>query len=41
VRGVILKGAGLLPYWQDLAFLGLYAVVVLGIAYARLTRKEV
>ncbi len=41
VRGVILKGAGLLPYWQDLVFLGLYAVVVLGIAYARLTRKEV
>lgn len=41
VRGVILKGAGLAPYGQDLLFLGLYAAVVLGIAYARLTRKEV
>ena len=40
VRGVILKGAGLAPYGKDLAFLALYALVVLGIAYARLTRKE-
>jgi ABC-2 type transport system permease protein len=40
LRGVILKGAGLAPYWQDMAFLVLYAVVVLGLAYARLTRRE-
>jgi ABC-2 type transport system permease protein len=40
VRGVILKGAGLAPYGKDLAFLALYALAVLGIAYARLTRKE-
>jgi ABC-2 type transport system permease protein len=40
LRGVILKGASLLPYLQDVAFLVLYAVVVMGIAYARLTREE-
>jgi len=41
LRGVILKGAGLDSYGRDLAFLGLYATVVMGIAYARLTRKDV
>lgn len=41
VRGIILKGAGLLPYLDSLAFLALYAVVVLGVATARLTRREV
>jgi ABC-2 type transport system permease protein len=40
LRGVILKGAGLGPYAHDLLFLVLYASAVLGIAYARLTRKE-
>ncbi len=40
VRGIILKGAGLAPYARDLAFLGLYGTVVLGIAYFRLTRRE-
>jgi ABC-2 type transport system permease protein len=40
VRGVILKGAGLAPYAQDIAFLALYGTVVLGIAYFRLTRRE-
>jgi len=40
VRGIILKGAGLLPYWQDVAFLLLYATVVLALAYARLRRRE-
>jgi ABC-2 type transport system permease protein len=40
VRGVMLKGAGLAPYGKDLAFLALYALVVLGVAYARLTRRE-
>jgi ABC-2 type transport system permease protein len=40
LRGVILKGADLLPYWRDLAFLVLYATVVMSIAYARLTRRE-
>ena len=41
LRGVILKGAGLEPYLRDLGFLVAYAVVVLAIAYARLTRREV
>ena len=41
LRGVILKGAGLAPYLTDLAFLLAYALVVLGLAFARLTRKEV
>ena len=40
-RGVILKGAGLAPYAQDLGFLALFALAVNGIAYARLTRREV
>jgi ABC-2 type transport system permease protein len=41
LRGVILKGAGLTSYLQDMAFLILYASVMLGVSYARLTRKEV
>jgi ABC-2 type transport system permease protein len=41
VRGIILKGAGLSPYLDNLAFLALYATIVLGIATARLTRREV
>ncbi len=41
LRGVILKGAGLAPYLTDLAFLLAYALVVIGLAFARLARKEV
>jgi len=41
LRGVILKGAGLAPYLADLAFLLIYALAVLGLAFARLTRKEI
>jgi ABC-2 type transport system permease protein len=40
-RGVILKGAGLRPYLEDMAFLLAYALAVMGLAFARLTRKEV
>ena len=40
LRGVILKGAGLLPYWRDMLFLTLYALAVLGASYGRLTRRE-
>jgi ABC-2 type transport system permease protein len=40
LRGVILKGQGLGPYLQDLLFLVLYAAAVLGVAYARLRRRE-
>jgi ABC-2 type transport system permease protein len=41
LRGVILKGAGLAPYGRDVAFLVAYALAVLGLAFARLSRKEV
>jgi ABC-2 type transport system permease protein len=41
LRGVMLKGEGLLTYWQDLMFLVIYAVVVLAISAARLTKREV
>jgi ABC-2 type transport system permease protein len=41
LRGVILKGAGLESYGRDMGFLALYATAVMGIAYVRLTRKEV
>jgi ABC-2 type transport system permease protein len=40
LRGVILKGAGLGSYLHDVAFLVLYASVVMGVAYFRLTRRE-
>jgi ABC-2 type transport system permease protein len=40
LRGVILKGAGLGSYLHDVLFLILYAGLVLGVSYARLTRKE-
>ena len=40
LRGIILKGAGLAPYWRDMAFLVAYATVVMGVAYVRLTRRE-
>ena len=32
LRGVILKGAGLAPYWPQVGFLVLYAVAVVGLA---------
>ena len=41
LRGVILKGAGLSPYRDQMLFLAIYAAVVLGIAYARLSRYEI
>jgi ABC-2 type transport system permease protein len=40
VRGVILKGADLGPYVQDMAFLALYAAAMLGIAFTRLRKRE-
>jgi ABC-2 type transport system permease protein len=39
LRGVILKGAGLGSYADDVLFLVIYAAVVNGVAYARLTRR--
>jgi len=40
IRGIILKGAGLAPYWKDVAFLVIYGTVVMSLAYARLRRRE-
>ena len=40
LRGIILKGAGLGPFAEPMLFLLAYAVVVLGLAYARLARPE-
>ena len=40
LRGIILKGAGLGSYADDLGFLVLYATAVLSVAYVRLTRRE-
>ena len=40
LRGIVLKGAGLGPYWRDVAFLGIYGLAIFSIAWVRLTRKE-
>jgi drug efflux transport system permease protein len=40
IRGIILKGTDTTPYLDQLAFLGLYALVVLTVATFRLTRRE-
>lgn len=40
VRGIMLKGAGWITYREQVLFLALYAAVVLGLAYARLSRRE-
>lgn len=41
LRGVILKGAGMEVYPRDVLFLTIYAVVVMTLAWIRLSRKEV
>ena len=38
-RGIILKGEGIGPYLQDVAFLTAFAVIVLGLAWARLVKR--
>ena len=40
LRGVILKGAPLVTYLPELAFLVLFAAVALGVAWIRLVRRE-
>lgn len=40
LRGIILKGSGLAPYWDQMAYLALFAVVVLTLASVRMARKE-
>ena len=39
-RGVIIKGASLAPFARDMAFLGVFAVVVLAVSFARLRRRD-
>ncbi len=41
LRGVVLKGSGLGPYLDEIAFLVLYATLVMGFAYLRLRRREI
>lgn len=40
LRGVILKGSDLTPYWEQMAALGVFGLVVLGLASARLARES-
>lgn len=40
LRGIILKGTGLGPYWDQMGYLALFAAITLGLASVRLTRKE-
>ena len=39
LRGVVLKGVGPAVFWQDLAALGVFAVVTLGLASVRMHRQ--
>jgi len=40
VRGIVLKGEGLLTYWQEVGALLLYGLVVTALASVRLARRE-
>jgi ABC-2 type transport system permease protein len=40
LRGIVLKGVGLATVWQSVASLGIYVVVILGLASARLARER-
>jgi ABC-2 type transport system permease protein len=40
LRGIILKGAGLEPYLEQLAALALFAILTLGLASLRMSRRE-
>jgi ABC-2 type transport system permease protein len=39
LRGIVLKGAGLSVFWEDIAALVVFAVVVLSLAAVRLSRE--
>jgi ABC-2 type transport system permease protein len=39
IRGIALRGAGLADLWQELAALGVFIVVMLGIAVTRVTKR--
>jgi ABC-2 type transport system permease protein len=40
LRGIILKGSGLGPYWPQMGALAVFAAVVLTLAVVRLAREE-
>jgi hypothetical protein len=40
LRGIILKGADLTPYVEQIAILSAFAVVTLGLASLRMSRRE-
>lgn len=40
LRGIVLKGVGMATVWRDMTALGIYSVVVLGLASARLARER-
>ena len=40
LRGVILKGSGLGPYWDQMAYLGLFALATLALASLLLVKRE-
>jgi len=40
LRGIILKGTGLGPYWDQMGYLALFAAVVLGLASRRLVAQQ-
>jgi ABC-2 type transport system permease protein len=39
LRAIVLKGVGPAMFWEDLAALALFAVVILGLASLRLRRQ--
>jgi ABC-2 type transport system permease protein len=40
LRGIILKGTGLGPFWNQMGPLALFAFLVLGLASLRLVKEE-
>jgi ABC-2 type transport system permease protein len=40
LRGIILKGSGIGPYWDQMGYLALFALVVLGLAARRLVVQQ-
>jgi ABC-2 type transport system permease protein len=40
LRGIILKGSGLGPYWPEMGCLALFAIVMIGLASLRMARQE-
>jgi ABC-2 type transport system permease protein len=39
LRGIIIKGSGLAPYWDQMGYLALFVVFTLGLASVRLARE--